>query len=66
MYRLLEPDVDIVCETDEFFSCVDYWQSCAGDANCNHTYTKFMLPIRRKLTKEDLDLYTRHYDLLKG
>jgi hypothetical protein len=48
-YRLLEPKVDTILETDEFLNSCMEWESCKGDPNCGHWYTQFMLPIRRKI-----------------
>jgi hypothetical protein len=39
--------VDIILETDEYYGFE--WTSCKDDPNCGHSYTHFMLPIRRKM-----------------
>jgi len=66
MYRLLEPEIDSVLETDEFFN-IEYlhlgepvWKTCAGDPNCGHRYTKFMFPIRRIVPYEFATMISQH------
>jgi len=58
MYRLLEHQKDTILETDEYLSLEQRdWLPCKGDPNCNHTYTRFMLPIRRKVECIDFKYY---------
>lgn len=51
MIILLEPEKHTVLKTDEYLD-IKYsfgWKSCEGDPNVGKVYTKFMLPIRRKI-----------------